>query len=248
MKIGFLGDTHGNWGHYQRLIGMLSREEIEVDAIIQVGDFGFWEHRSHGVDFLDRMNTIIGNSDIPFYWIDGNHENFEYLYRDYVQGDYDDFIAIRSNINYIPRGMTWEWDAVRFMGFGGAYSIDKSTRTNFVSWWAEEVASDEEVAHAVSKGEVDVLITHDVANLSPILAIAGLKMIPATFRSREQLDKVVASAKPSTIVHGHYHHAYRAQARMDWGDVDIIGLDCDTARSWTDCFRILDTEVIRVTT
>jgi predicted phosphodiesterase len=244
MRIAFLGDTHGNWGHIKRFYEYLSVTDLldDIDAVVQVGDFGFWEHKQHGVEFLDCVDRIAANRGVPLYWIDGNHENFELLYENYVQEKWDEFIPIRDNVIYIPRGKTWEWDGVKFMAFGGAYSVDKSARTPYISWWPHETPTMVEVDRAAANGTVDVLITHDVCHLSNINLVMGLSRIDACEASRDMLDIVAANARPRIIIHGHYHYPIRQIVGAPWGDVDIIGLDSDyTAQKWGDVFDILDT-------
>jgi Icc-related predicted phosphoesterase len=243
MKILVCGDWHGNTVFVENIFNAIAREGWEVDVIVQVGDFGFWEHRDEGVHFLDSLSTFSQESGIPIYWVDGNHENFEILYDQYLKGRYDEFIEIRPSIYYIPRGKTWEWDGVKFMGFGGAYSIDKNHRTPYISWWPQEMASDEEIERVRSKNEqVDVLFSHDVPQGVDVLTASGGFLLPiaSAEHSRYLIRQVAEVARPKLIVHGHYHFRYGMLWGAPWGEVSVIGLTCD-GRQFRAATYMLDT-------
>lgn len=241
MKILCLGDTHTNAPFIDKFYSVAVALH-DPDVIVQVGDFGFWENR--GPDFLDIVNDITTEYNKPFYWIDGNHENHELLHKNYVKGCYDDFVQMRSNIFYIPRGHTWEWDGLRFMGFGGAYSINKASLTPYINWFPEEMPSEEDIARANNHGKVDVLICHDTPEGTPLISFTFGKDTPkGCMWSRKKLREVADSAQPKLIVHGHYHHPYTETWFSPWGDVKVIGLSGDyVAEHWSDMYTIIDTE------
>lgn len=246
MKILVCGDWHCNTLYVRNLFRAITDNLLGVkpDVIVQVGDFGFWEHQYDGLNFLDNVSHWSVDSGIPVYWIDGNHENFEILYRDYLKGRYDEFITIRPGIHYIPRGRVWEWDGVRFMGFGGAYSIDKFTRTAYISWWPQEMASDEELERVRQADEqVDVLFSHDVPDGVDIFSASGGLLLPiaSAERSRQIMRQVADVARPKLIIHGHYHFRYSLVWPAPWGGVDVIGLTCDGHKFNSHAY-LLDTE------
>lgn len=243
MRVVFLGDTHGN-AHYIAQFYEFA-QQLDIHAVVQVGDFGFWENgrNNSGSHFLDSVSKIASEYQVPFFWIDGNHENFDTLYEHYVKDDWDNFIEIRRNLFYIPRGMTWTWGGVKFLGMGGAYSIDKRHRSPHISWWPQEMITDEEVDRAIAKGKVDIVISHDTPAKADI-AFWMRNLIPVSDseKNRKQLDKVVDAVKPSLLIHGHYHWPLRYHASYDWGDVKIIGLDADvSSSSWSDSCVVIDT-------
>ncbi len=132
MKLYILGDTHGNKDEVLSSYYLAEKKECQV--VVQVGDFGYWEHTAPGKRFLDECSSAATQSNIPMYWIDGNHENHTMLRELYGPGGEkhesteEGFWKIRENLYYIPRGTKWVWDGVTFMGVGGAYSIDKDFR------------------------------------------------------------------------------------------------------------------------
>ena len=134
------GDTHGDPNHLIYLYQMALNEN--VDAIFQVGDFGYWEHHPDGWSWLDMNSDLAVQNDMPLYWIDGNHENHTMLRRLYGPGGEkhkptpEGFWEIRPGVYYVPRGCRWVWNGKHLMGLGGAYSVDKESRLE--DEWAGE--------------------------------------------------------------------------------------------------------------
>lgn len=126
------GDLHGDPRH--TLYIFQTAFAAEADAIVQVGDFGYWEHMHGGPEFLDMCSQLATENDLPLYWIDGNHENHTLLREKYGPGGPEHkptpegFWEIRPGVYYVPRGTRWTWSGARMMGLGGAYSVDKWNR------------------------------------------------------------------------------------------------------------------------
>lgn len=127
-----VGDVHGDLVHAKRLAAVAVKEN--VDGIVQVGDFGFWEHHPSGAEFLDRLSKLATETGKPWRWVDGNHEAHTTLRAIYGPSGPrhevtpEGFWVIRPGVFYIPRGNRWSWNGVRLMGLGGAYSVDKGWR------------------------------------------------------------------------------------------------------------------------
>lgn len=131
MRIFVAGDTHANTSF---LCDYLYPQAANVGAtaIVQLGDFGYWEHESLGVSFLDAVAAEAKRFDIPLYFLHGNHDKWSLLMQKY--GDkrtVDGFIRVRPRVNFIPQGYAWTWAGTRFRAFGGAYSIDKKIRLGY---------------------------------------------------------------------------------------------------------------------
>lgn len=126
------GDLHGDPQH--TLYAFQTAFQAGADAIVQVGDFGYWEHMNGGDAFLDLCSHLATENDLPLYWVDGNHENHTWLRRIYGPGGGrhkptpEGFWEIRPGVYYVPRGTRWVWNDVHLMGLGGAYSVDKFHR------------------------------------------------------------------------------------------------------------------------
>lgn len=231
------GDIHGDPQHLAYIYQTAVNEN--VGAIVQVGDFGFWEHHPDGGAFLDLCAegyqlTVKMGTPIPLFWLDGNHENHELLRELYGPGGVrhkltpEGFWVIRPGMYYLPRGVRWAWAGVRFMALGGAYSIDKKHRLSEQAkdghprWWPQEELTEAEVQAAIADpSEIDVLFTHD----KPFKARVpwNRRDIIRTWPNQERIQTVVDTLHPKMVIHGHLHIRY--QHRFD--STIVEGLGCN---------------------
>ena len=99
-------------------------------------------------------------------FVDGNHENFDQLYRYPVKSWSGGRIhELRSNLYHLLRGEVFTLEDRTFFTFGGAKSTDKAQRWPGVSWWPQEEASAENFDNAAKNltahdFTVDYVITH----------------------------------------------------------------------------------------
>jgi hypothetical protein len=235
------GDVHRKVPWFAHLCEVA--HETAADVILQVGDFGYWEHRPSGLAFLDAAEQLLAGIDRACVWIDGNHENHPML-RKYQAGA-DGFVPVRDRLLYAPRGHRWTWDGVRFLALGGAYSIDRWLRTEGESWWPEEVISPADVERSILGGAVDVLVSHDspdglgpppgvpaaprpqAAALARVLAGSPDGLVRAR-QHRQLVRQVVDAVRPKVVLHGHHHHRHTSHLLLDDGwDVLVEGLGRD---------------------
>lgn len=260
MKLFIAGDTHGSFNEITRIFQLADNKG--ADAIVQVGDFGYWGYSADAQDFIQSVSRRAERTGIPFYWVDGNHEAHTQLRETYGPGGPEHnptpegFWQMLPGLFYIPRGTRWVWDGVTFMGVGGAVSVDKVYRLAVENgttapewgltvakkpkgsrtlWWPEEAITDEEVEHAKSQGEVDVLFTHDTVTCANF----GQRLKPDLDSqiNRQRIDEIVRSAKPSIMFHGHYHTLMQSEFRHEDGSyTDIWGVAHDGSRKNTILF------------
>jgi predicted phosphodiesterase len=220
-RVGFAGDWHGNTRFAVWAIDWLAGR---VDVLIHVGDFG--------LDFTrEYLHTLDEVATFPILFIDGNHDDHDWLAKQPI-GD-NGLRRLSGKVWHIPRGFTWEWNGVRFLGCGGAFSVDRHHRQLGVSWWAGETITTVDIAACAAAGKVDVLVSHDTPAGYGIPGIdnnhtwiSGHALAQAA-EHRLRLRQIVDVAQPSVIVHGHYHVAYTKTAYMSYGPVSVIGLDRD---------------------
>lgn len=148
MRIGFFGDIHGRVHQFYHVLQKVI-EEYGISVAIQVGDFGI---SKKAIRMLDALNGF----PIPVYFVDGNHEDFRFLWRAVKKGITKEWE--KSNLYYQPRGSTLEIQGVKIGFFGGALHIgrpQKIIRGN--------VITTEELNKAVtefSRFSPDILVTH----------------------------------------------------------------------------------------
>lgn len=226
MKIAYAGDWHANTKWAVRAIEYARAEGAE--HILHLGDYGY----DFTSDFKNEVELALAQAHIGLWFIDGNHENFSWLYKQPVQDD--GRRRISQHVYHLPRGYQWNWDGVQFMAVGGAYSVDRKWRKLNTSWWLEELITDEEVEAACAGEKVDILISHDCPTgvIIPGIDTGGPSMFPPleilrANEHRTQLRKIVDAVHPTEIWHGHYHRHYDALANFGYGDVKVHGLDMD---------------------
>jgi DNA repair exonuclease SbcCD nuclease subunit len=128
MRLFLAGDTHGNTEFLCDYLYPLAKQ-LKADVILQLGDFGYWEHHDTGVEFLDRVDEAARDAKIPCYWLHGNHDKHSLALTKYGDNRTDDgFIICRPAVFYIPTGHIWTTEGHRMRVFGGAYSVDKQER------------------------------------------------------------------------------------------------------------------------
>jgi Icc-related predicted phosphoesterase len=246
MKVLAEGDWHGNREFIQQFYDEYL-PTVQVDKIVHTGDLTVAWGPSDCESFFDFLAELVARSGIPFYFIDGNHEYFDVLFERYLKGDTERFVEIRPNLFYIPRGYAWEWDGVRFMGFGGAYSIKGSSSVMYQNWFPnEEQASYADIERAMSRGKVDVLITHDAPlEVEQLNQLYLAKPNEGCQASRKVISAIVESCQPKIEIHGHHHYDYSEIVHHPWGDVKTIGLSADyTSTNKSQCAFVLDTELV----
>lgn len=237
MKLLFVGDSHGNTGWFKRV--MDHAVAVQADCIVQVGDFGIWPGNG-GVKFRTKVAKYATESNIPVYFVDGNHEDFDRLFgslSDNATVHTDNvlhgkgFREILPNLFYIPRGTVWEWGGIKFAGVGGAVSIDKEFRllrekTSGVKiWWEQEQLTVDDLEYIKSyDGAVDVLVSHDTY-MNP-LGNGYYKNDEDSTAHRMQLLQVVKHLEPVVNIHGHYHHRHTTH---DYRAL-VVGLGRDNDR------------------
>ena len=224
--IAFAGDWHANTWFAEQAIQYASSKR--ADVIVHTGDFGYLFLD----EYLDALNDMCVTTGIPLLFVDGNHENHDWLNQQPVSDD--GFRWLRSHIAHIPRGHTWEWNGVTFLGLGGAHSVDVQRREAGVSWWPEERITREDVEKATASGVVDIMVTHDCPSSVFIPGLTGDLCFPAeeiatSQAHRELLQTVVDQVDPVMLVHGHYHIKYEGTGFL--GDTDeflVYGLGDDS--------------------
>ncbi len=200
MKIMFAGDIHGDEKHLFWLFDHAVQNE--VDHIISAGDFGYWPHLKWGKHYLEKVNTFAEATGIPLYWVDGNHENHDWLdaLREAL-GDENPIPTTTEWVKWIPRGCRFTLNGYTFMGYGGAYSVDWEDRQLGHSWWKQELINPYHLDN-LSDDPVDVLITHE----APLgKEISYKDDIPVSVAQREFVLDIQNKVVPRLHVCGHHH-------------------------------------------
>ena len=164
-RIFITGDTHGEVD-----ISKLNAKKFPQgknltrdDYVIICGDFGgIWDGSNTDKYVLNWYNKKPWTT----LFVDGNHENFSLL-KQYPVTEWNGgrVHKISDSIYHLMRGQVFVLNGKKFFTFGGASSIDRQFRKEYVSWWREELPNKFECRKALETLEannysVDYVITH----------------------------------------------------------------------------------------
>jgi Icc-related predicted phosphoesterase len=221
MRILFVGDLHANTNNL--LLGLEKAKEEKCELIIQVGDFGFFPRLEEYKDYFSVMQ-----SEIPFWFIDGNHEDHEIL------GSWHDATEIISvntigektnleilnrtkNFYYVPRGYVTQLGNTIVGFMGGANSIDSHLRKEGIDWFSNETISQRQF-YSADFSTVDILISHEAAYK---YILKGEEPNSSRLAIQSLFDSINPNGK-QTNIHGHHHHSYTHKVLNQ----TYIGLGC----------------------
>lgn len=209
MSFILAGDIHGTLDIGKVITFFEGREEdfSKEDYLIICGDVGVC-----GFSASDEARTrqILMNLPVTTLFIDGNHENFEQL-NSYAVEEWNGGKVhfIESDIIHLMRGQIFEIDGTKFFTFGGAHSIDRMYRTEGVSWFAEEIPSEEEYEEGWKNLEnidfqVDYILTHTAPEeVAAAMGYGELSDDEAEFR--KYLQRVADNTEFTAWYFGHFH-------------------------------------------
>jgi len=192
------------------------------DIVVQLGDFGLdlpdW--------YVKKVDGCLNKLDMQVWFIDGNHDNHGLLHTLPIEPN--GMHRITDRLWHIPRGFMWTWNNTKFMGLGGAVSVDRNVRTPGYDWWPGETISVRDYKLAIRAANVDVMFMHDapqrVMHKIPrhVAGYPDAEMRAAANHSA-LLDDIVEELQPKILFHGHFHTNYTAQI----GGLTVKGLHKD---------------------
>lgn len=180
------GDTHRDFTRFRTKSFPVQKTLTKSDYVIICGDFGIWDdskEERYWLKWLDKK---------PFttLFVTGNHSNYDLLKTFPVEEWSGGRVQrIRPSVIHLMRGQVFTIEGNSFFTMGGASSHDMDIevlerddpdlkekrlwydmryaryRINHISWWQEELPSDEEYAEARKNldacgWEVDYVISH----------------------------------------------------------------------------------------
>ena len=176
-----------------------------ADFVIVLGDFGLlWKEDKE----YRYWKEWLEQKPFTLLWLDGNHENFDWIDRLPVSewnGGKVHFIS--ENIIHLMRGQIFDLDGRSFFVCGGAASTDKEYRRIGVSWWPQEDISWAECSEAMDNLEkadntVDFVLSHTcpASLLTPMFQFS-----PAPDPTARFLEEVARRVKSAEWYFGHHH-------------------------------------------
>lgn len=245
--IAFAGDWHADFYYATPAIEWAHQQG--VDTIVHVGDFGYRFVDGFSRDFITKITRVLKHHDMELYFVDGNHDNHEYLAG--LPTEEDGTRTVSERVHYLPRGLRWTWGTVDFLAMGGAYSVDRPQRTIGESWWPGEVISGAESYQAGAEGKTHVLISHDcpdgvsIPGLEEGVFYFGQEQIDRANEARQMLTSLVLETEPNAIFCGHFHVRYDEAVRYNDHTTDVHILNCN-GTAYTDNMYVTTLEQLEI--
>ena len=158
--IYFISDLHG--GKDTRSLEKYGKIRNDGDILIILGDVGVkFDKNSEDNAYFDRYFLDLK---YPILMIDGNHENFDYLYSCPKEKAYGGEVhRLTDSVIHLCRGEIFTIDGKTFLVMGGCKSTQKWKDSGL--WWEAEDPTAEEIAHARENlaacgNKVDYILTH----------------------------------------------------------------------------------------
>ncbi len=206
------GDTHGDF----RRVGELCyfTETTKDDILIVLGDAGINYYRGKKDE---QLKAFLQSQPITIFSIHGNHEIRPQNIPTYKEVEWHGGIVYREeeypNLLFAKDGEIYDFNGIKTIAIGGAYSVDKEYRlANNWGWWADEQPSDEikarvEKALADNGNEIDVVLSHTTPlKYEPTeVFLSGIDQSEVDKSTEIWLDKLEETNDYRKWYCGHYH-------------------------------------------
>lgn len=234
------GDTHGDFRRFNTEIFPEQKQMTKEDYVIICGDFGgIWSQDADERSERYWLNWL-SSKNFTTLFVDGNHENFERLMGYPVEEWHGGKVhKISESVIHLMRGQVYDIHGLKIFTFGGASSHDIADgilepddpqfkdkkkrldkiggwyRVNRVSWWKEELPSEEEMHEGIQNLEkndwkVDYIITHcGSSNLQKIIGKSSYQPDCLT----EYFNKIQEKCEYRYWFCGHYHENLNVSKR-----------------------------------
>ena len=188
----FIGDVHGKYKQYKKIIAKSS-------GTIQVGDMGIGFRRLGGA----RDGEWYANP--PHYaMLAGNHR--------FIRGNHDNPTECSRHSQWIPDGTIENG----LMFVGGGVSVDRAWRTEGYDYWKDEELSQADADRMLTVfdfAEPHTMVTHDcpesVATEMARISLRVSKLDPEhSSRTRQLFEAMWQKRPPKLWVFGHWHHSF----------------------------------------
>lgn len=234
------GDCHQNFERFNMSVFPEQKEMKKEDYVIICGDFGgVWNKKEENKGEKMLMDWLNCKSFTTLF-VDGNHENFDRLYQYPAEEWHGGKVhKIRPSVIHLTRGQVFEIDGKNIFTFGGASSHDidggilepndpdykkkkkeldqewRPYRINHVSWWKQELPSEEEMQEgrrnlAVYNYKVDFIVSHCCSSSTQML-LGGSMYKPDILT--DYLEEIRQTTNFKKWFFGHYHDNQNVTAK-----------------------------------
>lgn len=231
MRIGIVGDWHGNELWAERAI--LALAETDVIEIWHLGDLGLGFGREvQAQRYVNFLAQVLKKANLKMWVVLGNHEDYDWIERQPISADGIRWLG--DCIGVVPRGYQFQRGSRHFLAVSGASSIDFKQRTLSVDWWLQENITEEQADNIIKEvvaGSIDVMLCHDAPTGVPTIDLLSLQggwdrsEMHYAEHSRRQLNRIFHHVMPTQLWHGHWHHRVHEKVKFDGFETEIVGLN-----------------------
>jgi len=199
----FLGDHHGDWNF---VFDIIIYKKIDNCYIFCVGDGGEgFISKEKQLRQFELLNNRFKKYNIEYLSIRGNHSDPSYF-----RGE--DRVSL-SNFELIEDYTIAEYGDKKIQFIGGATSIDRTARSEGISYWEGEVLNFERDKCQ----EVDILVTHTAPSwcfpqqFNEMVygwAREDAFLIEDLTDERAIMDEICKLCKPRLHLYGHFHSSW----------------------------------------
>lgn len=206
------GDTHGDFDRIRDFC--VAFDTMEEDIMIILGDAGI---NYNGAPYDDYKKESLSYYPIQFFCIHGNHECRPQNIDSYIEKEFHGGIVYVEekypNIMFAKDGEIYDFNGLKVLVIGGAYSVDKNYRIHYgYKWWNDEQPS-LEVKQQVERKldevnwQVDVVLTHTTPlKYEPTEAfLEGINQNLVDKSTEIWLDHIEERLEYKKWYCGHYH-------------------------------------------
>ena len=246
------GDTHSDFSRFSADEFPIQEEMTKDDYVIICGDFGgIWNYQvesEYEKYWLDWLN----NKNFTTLFVDGNHENFDRLYKYPVEEWHGGKVhKIRDSVLHLMRGEIFNIDNKKFFAFGGARSHDIQDgivnldeeeriynlrkmgaffRIRNYSWWDLELPTEDEMNNGLknlkkANYKVDYIISHCCP--TSLLTLIGGPSFKKDILT-DYFQQISEKCEFKKWFFGHYHDYRQINSQYVLLYEDIITLDYES--------------------
>lgn len=206
QRVAVCGDWHGNLGWARTLARGLPYLASDVKTLLHLGD---WAMPAAEID------EVFAETDIDRILVTiGNHERFDQI-TPLLDEHPDHAVRVSKLTWFLPRPARLTIGGRRVLSLGGAASVDGQSRIEGLTWWPDEVITDEHVAAAIAGGPADLMLTHEGPADTPVRPVREIlrtnphrfpeAALEASAASRARVGEVWDAVRPELLAHGHMH-------------------------------------------
>lgn len=204
------GDIHGNTIRIERFCQRMNL--IKNDVVVILGDAGinYWLNRMDEIKKKDLSRLLP-----TIFCIHGNHEARPETISTYKEKLWRSGTVFYEeeypNILFAKDGEIFDFDGIKCIAIGGAYSVDKFYRlARRLGWWADEQPSDEiklRVEEQLQDNRVDVILSHTCPfKYEPReMFLSCIDQSTVDTSTEEWLDKIEELTDYKAWYCGHWH-------------------------------------------